>query len=98
MSTFTSPLVVASPRRRRSPGLMAVALLPGSACASDVVPAVAAGDAQARLVELGLLPERAATGTWNVPTADAIRRFQADCGLDPSGVAGTITAGRLRIH
>ena len=46
-------------------------------------------------IALGLLPASAATGTWNPPTADAVRRFQADRGLDPSGVAGSATAGRL---
>jgi peptidoglycan hydrolase-like protein with peptidoglycan-binding domain len=83
------------PRRRPSTRLLAVALLPGAAAGADAVPAIDAGQAQARLVHLGLLPEAAATGAWNASTVDAVRRFQADRGLEPSGVAGAATAGRL---
>jgi peptidoglycan hydrolase-like protein with peptidoglycan-binding domain len=96
MSTIAHlPLLPLRPRRRPAPRLLAVALLPGAASAADVVPAIDAGGAQARLVDLGLLPARAATGRWNPPTVEAVRRFQADCGLDPSGVPGTATARRL---
>jgi hypothetical protein len=82
-------------RRGRPTRLLAVALLPGAAAGADAVPAIDARRAQARLVALGLLPEAAATGTWNPSTLDAVRRFQADRGLEPSGVAGATTAGRL---
>jgi murein L,D-transpeptidase YcbB/YkuD len=84
-----------SPRRRPTPRLLAVALLPGAASAADAVPAIGAGVAQGRLVDLGLLPADAVTGAWNPPTVDAVRRFQADRGLEPSGVAGEATARRL---
>lgn len=96
MSTIAHPQVRPRSRRRPSPRLLAVALLPGSASAADAVPAIDARAAQARLVELGLLAPDAATGTWNATTVAAVRRFQADRGLEPSGVAGTTTAGRLR--
>jgi peptidoglycan hydrolase-like protein with peptidoglycan-binding domain len=96
MSTIAHPSSLLRPRRRPSPPrLLAVALLPGAASAIDAVPAIGAHQAQDRLVALGLLPEHAATGTWNPSTAEAVRRFQAGCGLEPSGVAGTATAGRL---
>ncbi len=96
MSTVAHhPVHLVRPRRRPSARLLAVALLPGAASAVDVVPAIDARAAQARLVELGLLPVDAATGTWNAPTAEAVRRFQAQRGLEPSGVAGSATAGRL---
>lgn len=95
MSTIAHPSFLLRPRRRPSPRLLAVALLPGTASALDAVPAIPAREAQGRLVDLGLLPEGAATGAWNAPTVAAVRRFQADCGLDQSGVAGTATATRL---
>jgi murein L,D-transpeptidase YcbB/YkuD len=98
MSTIAHPhrpLHLLRPRRRPAPRLIAVALLPGAASAADLVPAIAAREAQDRLVDLGLLPEAAATGTWNAPTADAVRRFQTGRGLEPSGVAGSCTAERL---
>jgi peptidoglycan hydrolase-like protein with peptidoglycan-binding domain len=95
MSTIAHPSFLLRPRRRPSPRLLAVALLPGAASAVDAVPAIDARQAQGRLVALGLLPARQATGTWNPPTAEAVRRFQADCGLEPSGVAGSATARRL---
>lgn len=107
MSTTAQPLTLLRPRRRPgsasrstpgrrpSPRLLAVALVPGAASAADVVPAIDAGRAQARLVELGLLPSSKATGTWNASTVDAVRAFQAGSGLEPSGVAGTATVGRL---
>jgi len=95
MSTIAHPVHLPRLRRRPTPRLLAVALLPGAASAVDAVPAIAAAAAQDRLVALGLLPASAATGTWNPPTAEAVRRFQAERGLDPSGVAGSATAGRL---
>lgn len=95
MSTIAHPLVRPRSRRRPSPRLIAVALLPGSASAADAVPAIHARAAQDRLVALGLLAPTAATGTWNATTVDAVRRFQVARGLEPSGVAGTRTAGRL---
>jgi peptidoglycan hydrolase-like protein with peptidoglycan-binding domain len=101
MSTTASPLLhlrlrrPSSPRRHPSPRLLAVALLPGAASAAEVVPAIDARAAQARLVDLGLLSPPAATGTWNPSTVDAVRRFQAARGLEPSGVAGTATARGL---
>lgn len=95
MSTIAHPAHLLRPRRRPAPGLLALALLPGAASRVDAVPAIDARAAQSRLVELGLLPASAATGTWNPPTAEAGRRFQADRGLEQSGVAGTATAGRL---
>lgn len=103
MSTTAQPLFLTRPqprprrrpRRRASPRLLAVALLPGAASAVDAVPAIDARAAQDRLVALQLLPAHAATGTWNPSTADAVRRFQARSGLDPSGVAGSATVSRL---
>ncbi|MEV4419871.1 peptidoglycan-binding domain-containing protein [Patulibacter sp. NPDC049589] len=96
MSTIAQPLPALRPRRRPTPRLLAVALMPGAASAADVVPAIHAGEAQERLVDLGLLPPAAVTGAWNVATVDAVRRFQAGHGLEPSGVAGVATVQRLR--
>ncbi|MDO9410689.1 peptidoglycan-binding domain-containing protein [Patulibacter sp.] len=96
MSTLAHPAHLLRPRRRPAPGLLALALLPGAASAVDAVPAIDARAAQARLVDLGLLRPSAATGTWNPSTAEAVRRFQLDRGLEPSGVAGAATARRLR--
>lgn len=107
MSTTAQPLTLLRPRRR--PGsasrptptrratarLLAVALVPGAASAADVVPAIDAGRAQACLVGLGLLDQSAATGTWNASTVEAVRVFQTGRGLEPSGVAGAVTVGRL---
>ena len=95
MTTVVHSLPLARPRRRPSPRFLAVALLPGAASAADAVPAIAAHRAQSRLVDLGFLPSTAATGSWNPPTVDAVRRFQVACGLEPSGVAGAATADRL---
>lgn len=97
MSTFVQPLHLNLGRRRsrRSGRLLAVALVPGAASSAEIVPAIPAAAAQARLVELGLLPASAATGAWNPPTVDAVRRYQATCGLEPSGVAGPGTVDRL---
>lgn len=95
MSTIAHPLHLHRRRPRGSARLLAVALLPGAASSADAVPAIPAADAQARLVALGLLPATAATGAWNPPTVDALRRYQAACGIEPSGVAGARTAERL---
>ncbi len=95
MSTFAPSLPTTARWPRPSLRLLAVALLPGAASAADEVPAISAADAQDRLVALGLLPVAAATGTWNPSTADALRHYQASCGLEPSGVAGSQTARRL---
>lgn len=95
MTTVVHSLPLARPRRRPSPRFLAVALVPGAASAADAVPAIAAHRAQSRLVDLGLLSTAAATGSWNPPTVEAVRRFQAARGLEPSGVAGAATADRL---
>jgi len=97
MSTFAHPLHLNLRRRRtHRPGrLLAVALVPGAASSAEIVPAIPAADAQARLVALGLLPASAATGAWNPSTVDAVRRYQATCGLEPSGVPGPVTVDRL---
>jgi peptidoglycan hydrolase-like protein with peptidoglycan-binding domain len=107
MSTTVQPLTLLHPRRRpgsasrptpgrrRTPRLLAVALVPGAAASAEVVPAIDARRAQSRLVELGLLAPAAATGRWNPPTVDAVRAFQSGRGLEPSGVAGAATVGRL---
>lgn len=95
MTAIAHPLHLHRRRSRGSARLLAVALLPGTASSVDAVPAIPAADAQTRLVALGLLPAAAATGAWNRPTADAVRRYQAACGLEPSGVAGSVTAERL---
>lgn len=95
MSTFAQPLHLHRRRPRASARLLAVALLPGAASSIDAVPAITAADAQARLVELGMLAPEAATGAWNPPTVDAVRRYQAAYGLEPNGVAGPVTVDRL---
>ncbi len=95
MIAIAPPLHLHRRRSRGSRRLVAVALLPGAASQVDAVPAIAAADAQARLVALGLLSADAATGAWNPTTVDAVRRYQAGCGLEPSGVAGSVTAQRL---
>lgn len=97
MSTFTfaHPLHLRRRRSGRPSRLLAVALVPGTASSLDAVPAIPAADAQARLVELGLLAPEAATGAWNPPTVEAVRRYQAAYGLEPSGVAGPGTADHL---
>lgn len=95
MSTFVQPLHLHRRRPRGSARLLAVALLPGAASSIDAVPAITAADAQARLVQLGMLAPEAATGAWNPPTVEAVRRYQATYGLEPSGIAGPVTADRL---
>jgi murein L,D-transpeptidase YcbB/YkuD len=97
MSSFAHPIHLHLRRRRpgRSGRLLAVALVPGAASSAEVVPAMRAAEAQARLVRLGLLDADAATGAWNPSTVEAVRRYQAACGIEPSGVAGPATADRL---
>lgn len=95
MSTFVQPLHLHRRRPRKSARLLAVALLPGAASSVDAVPAITAADAQARLVQLGMLGPESATGAWNPATLEAVRRYQAAYGLEPSGIAGPITVDRL---
>lgn len=95
MSTFAQPIHLYRRRPRASARLLAVALLPGAASSIDAVPAITAADAQARLVELGMLAPEAATGAWNPSTVEAVRRYQAAYGLEPNRVAGPVTVDRL---
>ncbi|WP_026911324.1 peptidoglycan-binding domain-containing protein [Patulibacter minatonensis] len=70
------------------------ALVPGRA-QDDMVPALAASDAQALLVRAGTLSAGHASGRWDRPTTDAVARFQRARHLPCTGVLDHRTADVL---